>query len=224
MQTSNTERPALEDLLPFYATGTLDAAETRQVEAALERDAELARRYGLVQDELAATVQLNESLGAPSAQAMQALFARIEAAPARQPKARFDLRAWLGERLSPRPLAWASAMAAVILLQAAVLGGLYLTQKHTNGTFETASYQDGMNTAAKPAGTFAIVGFAPDATVGQISQMLEARRAVIIGGPRAGGLYTVRLSNEVMPAAERDRAIAALRSETAAVRFIGPAD
>ncbi len=55
----------------------------QRVETALATDPELARRYELVREELAQTIHLNETLGAPSPRAMQALFAKIDAEPAR---------------------------------------------------------------------------------------------------------------------------------------------
>jgi hypothetical protein len=50
-----------------------------RVEQALAGDRELARRYELVRQELAVTIHLNETLGAPSARAMEKLFAAIDA-------------------------------------------------------------------------------------------------------------------------------------------------
>src|SRR6476660_9173943 len=69
MSTTNndeSERRAIEDLLPWHAAGTLSRRDTKRVEEALARDPELARRYELVREELAGTVELNETLGAPS--------------------------------------------------------------------------------------------------------------------------------------------------------------
>ncbi|MDT9136264.1 hypothetical protein RSW15_24330, partial [Escherichia coli] len=71
MNTANENgRSEIEDLLPWHAAGTLSAREAQSVEAALARDPELKRRYELVREELAQTIHLNETLGAPSARAM----------------------------------------------------------------------------------------------------------------------------------------------------------
>jgi hypothetical protein len=56
------------------------------VEQALAGDRELARRYDLVREELAETIHLNETHGAPSARAMEKLFAAIDAEEARAPR------------------------------------------------------------------------------------------------------------------------------------------
>lgn len=86
MTTANESgRGDIEDLLPWHAAGTLSSRDMQRVETALTEDPELARRYELVRDELAQTIHLNETLGAPSARAMEALFAKIDAEPARTP-------------------------------------------------------------------------------------------------------------------------------------------
>ena len=60
-----------ELLLPWLATGRLNAAEARRVRAALARDPELARDYAAVQDERQAAIALHDELGAPSPRAMR---------------------------------------------------------------------------------------------------------------------------------------------------------
>src|SRR5579863_3949918 len=94
MSTVNQNEPGeIELLLPWHAAGTLSRRDTQRVEAALASDPELARRYELVREELGQTIHLNETLGAPSARAMQALFAKIDAEPARRPAPSLDLGA-----------------------------------------------------------------------------------------------------------------------------------
>jgi anti-sigma factor RsiW len=75
----------LELLLPWHAAGTLDAPDARRVEDALARDPELARHYAVIREEYAATIAVNENLGAPSMRAVQKLFAAIDAEPACRP-------------------------------------------------------------------------------------------------------------------------------------------
>jgi anti-sigma-K factor RskA len=78
MIDEESERHEIEALLPWYAAGTLSRREADLVERALTGDSELARRYDVVRQELTATIQLNETLGAPSARAMEKLFAAID--------------------------------------------------------------------------------------------------------------------------------------------------
>src|SRR5213080_2546423 len=126
------ERHDIEALLPWHAAGTLNRRDTDRVEQALAGDRELARRYDLVREELAETIHLNETLGAPSARAMEKLFAAIDAEEARAPRRRrsFDLGGRLSELLSgfaPRTLAWSAIVGALaILAQGAIIAGVVL--------------------------------------------------------------------------------------------------
>jgi len=80
------ERHEIESLLPWHAAETLNRRDAERVERALAEDVELAQRYELVREELAETIRLNEMLGAPSARAMEKLFAAIGAEEARAPR------------------------------------------------------------------------------------------------------------------------------------------
>src|SRR5262249_26823636 len=79
MINKRLERQEIERLLPWHAAGTLSRREADLVERALAGDTELAQRYDLVRQEFAETIDLNETLGAPSERAMEKLFAAIEA-------------------------------------------------------------------------------------------------------------------------------------------------
>src|SRR5262247_4886315 len=91
------EREDIEAMLPWHAAGTLSRRDAERVEQALAQDAELARRFELVREEMAETIHLNETLGAPSARVAQRLFAAIEAeeTSATPRPLKFDLSAWL---------------------------------------------------------------------------------------------------------------------------------
>jgi hypothetical protein len=65
-----------------------DGHDADRVEQVLAGDRELVRRYELVRQELAETTCLNEALGAPSARAMEKLFAAINAEEVRAPRRR----------------------------------------------------------------------------------------------------------------------------------------
>ena len=109
----------IEELLPWHAAGTLSRSDARRVEQALADDPELARRYELVRDEFGETIHLNETLGAPSAHAMEKLFAKIDAEPARKAALSFSFTARVTEffaGFSPRTLAYAGSAAAIAIL------------------------------------------------------------------------------------------------------------
>ncbi len=83
----------IELLLPWHAAGTLNARDSRRVDEALARDPGLARQYAVIREEYAGTIDLNENLGAPSARAMQKLFAAIDAEPPGRQRASFNVAA-----------------------------------------------------------------------------------------------------------------------------------
>ncbi len=211
MNTADEDRSEIEDLLPWYAAGTLDHDAARRVEAALTGDPDLARRYERVREELKQAVQLNETLGAPSPRATDALFAKIDAEPARKPVTSADLFARIAEffaSLSPRTLAWGAAAAALALvLQAGVIGGFMLKEK-TPGGYETAS--EATKTAG--AGAFVLIRFQPQAEADEITKFLQANKLTVAGGPSAGGLYIVRVAATKLPAADLQRVVMRLQN------------
>jgi anti-sigma-K factor RskA len=71
------KRDEIETLLPWYAAGTLSRSDADRVEQALASDQELAQCFELIRKELAETIYLNETLGAP--RAAEKLFAAIDA-------------------------------------------------------------------------------------------------------------------------------------------------
>jgi hypothetical protein len=186
------EREEIEVLLPWYAAGTLSRRDTARVEDALSNDAELARRFEMVREELGETIRVNESLGAPSARAMKALFEKIDAEPARRPaSSSFNLMGRISEfmaSLSPKTLAYAGGVAAIaLLLQAGVIGTL--VGERTGRVPDLASAPA---TVAAPQGVEALIRFSPQANAAEIAAFLDANKASIVGGPTEG-LFRVRV-------------------------------
>ena len=65
MKTNENNAPDnLEALLPWHAAGTLNRRDADVVERALAQDAELARHFAMVREEMTETILLNEALGA----------------------------------------------------------------------------------------------------------------------------------------------------------------
>jgi len=216
------EREEIEALLPWHAAGTLSRREADMVERALAADTDLAAQYETIREDLAETIVANESLGAPSARAMQKLMADIEAdvSTARRVRSSFNLGEWLSERLSsfsPRTLAWsATAAALAVVLQAGLLAGMFVSEKQ-GGNFHTASVQTDQTIKS---GTYALISFAPQASVADVTKLLETYKIAVIEGP-TGGVYTVRLAVTGMPKEELAQMVKRLQDESA-VRFIGP--
>ena len=201
------EPSEIEMLLPWHAAGTLNARDARRVDDALARDPGLARQYAAIQQEYAETIHLNESLGAPSARAMQKLFAAIDGEPVRKPSVSFNISARIAgffAKLSPRTLAWSASLGALLLLlQAGVIGAVLMTKQNTS--FQTASLSPNAPSPGAPITRAlgseppprALVRFAPDARVADIMALLDNYQASIIDGAR-GGLFRLQFANRAM--------------------------
>jgi hypothetical protein len=202
---TNEARELPEDvelLLPWHAAGTLSRRDAARVEQALANDNELATRYELIREELGEAIRLNESLGAPSARAMQSLFAKIDAEPVRKPKVSFSLTVWITEFVAgfqPRTLAYgATAAALAIVLQAGILAGVFVKERAVGP--QLASYTQNDPTGE---GSFVLIRFNPQASVADISNFLEENKATIVDGPAAGsGLFRLRIAEAPLSQSE----------------------
>ena len=196
------EPSEIEMLLPWHAAGTLNARDARRVDEALARDPVLARQYAAIREEYAETIDLNESLGAPSARAMQKLFTAIDAEPARKPSQSLNISGRIVgffASLSPRTLAWSSSLGALaLLLQAGVIGSVLVKNQPTS--FQTASLsmdQPITRSLGQEAPPRALVRFAPDARVADITALLDNYQAAIID--TRGGMFRLQFGNKAMP-------------------------
>jgi hypothetical protein len=201
------EPSEIELLLPFHAAGTLNARDVRRVDEALASDPELARQYAVIREEYAETIHLNESLGAPSARAMQKLFTAIDGEPVRKPSVSVNLSARVSEffaSLSPRTLAWSASLGAVaLLLQAGLIGAVLV--KNQTASFQTASLsmnepssgpitRDLGSSIAPPR---ALVRFAPEARIADITALLDTYQASIVDGAK-GGMFRLQFGSKAM--------------------------
>jgi anti-sigma-K factor RskA len=210
------ERQEIEALLPWHAAGTLNRRDRERVERAIANDSDLARRLMLVREEQQETIHLNESLGVPSARAMEKLFAAIEAegapAPVRRP---FDLAGRISAFLSgfaPRTVAYAAAAATVaFFLQTAVLTTV-LVKDQPDVTTELAG-------AKVTSNVHAVVRFAPQATSSEIISLLNAHGAEVVNGPGRNGTFDIRFTNDP-PKPEIVKVVQRMQSQTRVVEFI----
>lgn len=224
MTTKQDNRAEISMLLPWYAAGTLSAAETRRVADAIANDPELAARLEDIREEASETLLLNESLGVPSRRAADKLFAEIDAEQAAHPrvyKPKFSLAGWLGEKLalaSPRTLAVAASAAALIIaLQAGALIGTIGGDKSVSG-FETATAPGTIATS----GPQLLVNFVPTATAADIESVLKEAGGVIVDGP-AGGIFRIQIGPSNLDPAGVERIMLMLRDKPQIVRFVAPA-
>ena len=192
----------IELLLPWHAAGTLNARDARRVEEALAREPELARQYAVIREEYTETIALNESLGAPSVRAMQKLFAAIDAEPQVTVRPSLPLSARVSAfvaGLSPRTLAWSASLGAIgLVFQAGVIGAVLL--KNQSVAYQTASLS--MNepitrALGEQTPPRALVRFVPEARISDITVLLDAYQATIVGGAK-GGMFELQFGNKTM--------------------------
>lgn len=195
------EPSQIEMLLPFHAAGTLNTRDSGRVDEALARDPELARQYAVIREEYAETIHLNESLGAPSARAMQRLFAAIDVEPPRERSSSLNLFAWLTRffaSLSPRTLAWSGSLGAIVLLlQAGVIGAVLVDNQAS--TFQTAplsANEPKTRDAGAGAPLRALVRFKPDARAAEITSLLDSYHASIVD--TKGGLFRLQFGHSAI--------------------------
>ena len=197
------EPSEIEMLLPWHAAGTLNARDARRVDEALARDPELARQYAVIREEYAETIHLNESLGAPSARAMQKLFAAIDGEPARKPSAvAQSLGADRG--ILRKPFAADAGLVGEPRRAGAAAAG----RRDRRGAGEepdlvvpdgVAEHQRApitrdLGAAAPP---HALVRFAPEARIADITALLDSYQASIVDGAK-GGMFRLQFGNRAM--------------------------
>ncbi len=215
------EPSEIEMLLPFHAAGTLNARDARRVDEALAGDPALSRQYAVIREEYAETIGLNESLGAPSARAMQKLFAAIDAEPVRKPSVSVNISARVSDffaKLSPRTLAWSASLGAMaLLLQAGVIGAVLM--KNQTASFQTASLS--MDAPSAPvtrdlgivaSPPRALVRFKPEARIADITALLDNYHASIVDGAR-GGMFRLQFGNKPLGKDETANLIGRLQGE-----------
>jgi hypothetical protein len=204
------EMQAIEELLPWYAAGTLDGESVKRVEAALAREPKLQESLRLAREDRDETLTLNERLGAPGSQVWARVSAVAQAEPVRPTlwSRLLAIAAPPSSRTTLMPGRWAWAAAAalvVIVLQGGAIVALVSTK--TRPDYETAS-----QSPASAEGAAVLVAFAPDANLRQVAELLQKYRASVVDGPR-GGMFRLRVGDKTMPKDQFDAIVAALRAE-----------
>jgi anti-sigma factor RsiW len=194
-----------EELLPWYVTGQLDAADTELFERHLTACARCQRTLGL---EPALIGQIRAF--APDLESGWArLRSRIEARPAR--RSRITLAAGELWDFLRRPVVAAVAGAQVAFLAA----GAWLLQPLSQPAFVA------LGSSQVAAGANIIVMFKPDAREADLRAALAASGASLVGGPTDADAYLLHV-----PAGARPSALAKLgadRNVTLAQPIDGPA-
>src|SRR5262249_8677431 len=118
----------------------------------------------------------------------------IDAEPAREARPSFNLSARISgflASLSPRALAWSAGVGAVVLLlQAGVIGAVLIQ----GANYQTASFSAGEHEVMAQAPPRALVRFARDARMADITALLDTYQASIIGAK--GGMFRLQFGDK----------------------------
>ncbi len=215
-----SEADEIAALLPWYVSGKISPADKARVDAYAKDHPELVRQIALAREEADAVFAANQEIHVPWA-AVDKLRESLEANPTvrmQAVKASFiDRIGALLDALTPRQLAYAGLAAVLALaIQAGALSSLLL---HNQGAYHTASGPS----EALGKGTFALVAFQPAAPQSTVTAFLADSGFTIIDGPRAGGLYRLRISEEVLDSAAAATAIEKLKARADLVSFAAAA-
>jgi anti-sigma factor RsiW len=218
-RTNGAEREEIELLMPWYVTGKLDEDDLARVERWLAAHPEDRRLVELARGEADADFAANEAIPLPGRHVLDGLMQTIEADPKRRMgKAAGSLWqrcvGWVGD-LEPRTLALAGVTAALLILAQAASIGTLVMQRGTNG-YTTAS---GTKGGEMDSGTFALVSFVPAASAEAITKLLAESGAEIVEGPKAGGLYRVRIASGKLDETAASAALEKLKSRIDLVAF-----
>ena len=122
----------------------------------------------------------------------------------------------------------------IVLLQAGVITRLVM-QEHESAappvqaaaaadmpTFETASAP--IVTRGLEVDSYALVRFAPQASIADINKFLDAHDAAIVDGPKAGGVYRVRVAHGSLSRQQLARVVKELEADKSIVSFAAPSE
>lgn len=209
---SGAEHLALQDLLPWYASGALDEDEAGQVQQHL-RDCATCR------DDLAWQRKLLETeaplpAGLDPERALARLMPQLEELPSTPAVAPSDAAPGLVQRLR----AWLSASGwqgwalGAQFAALAVLASLLLMPRAEVQTYQAL----GRGAAATPD---LLVVFKPVARLEQVQRLLQAHSAQIVGGPTVTGAYMLEVEHsrqaQLLSALRADPAVELAESLTA---------
>ena len=211
------EREEIEMLLPWYVTGRLDEADAARVAAYLERHPEMAEREKLSRAERNETAHLNALAEDHPPADVDRFMARIAATRHGEAPSETGAMAWL-RGLMDAPfgggLRWAGAVAVIVIAVQAVTLATLLVPRAINDYEMAGTGQDALD------GSFVLVRFADDASVDAIAQMLSELNMTISDGPKAGGLFTVRIGPADLGAEDRKTRTAELSARKDLVVFV----
>ncbi|WP_295806049.1 hypothetical protein [uncultured Nitratireductor sp.] len=194
----SNRRDRLEALLPFFLNGTLSGAELREVEEWLASDPQAMASLAEAEGEYSATLADNEAIR-PTDDALARFSEALaeEAGPEKMAKPAFRERLARILPAFPVQAAWVAAgLALAILVGQTVWLGLSQTEQYS-----VAGAED-------DDAPFAFVTFTAEASMADVSALLDESEVEIAAGPLPDGLYRVLIPAET--AAQYDEIVAGL--------------
>lgn len=221
--TENVEKidqETFESLLPWYVSGRLGETESEQVSAFLKDNPEFSMQLDLIKEEQEEVYQSHEMLGTPSAGALDKLMKDIEAEKSSKlfslPKMDRIFEAFSEFFGSARPVAFATAM-AVIIVQMIAIGALMFEPQGSKDRYIPAS---GPESKVVAKGSVVLMAFAGEASIADVTELLSSMDAKVIKGPEANGMFRVQVSDKKLSDAELQKVIKDLRSHTKIVKLV----
>ena len=241
---SNTEptEDKLRALLPWYVTGKISDHDRALVESGLKAHPALTRELELIRIECRSVEAVAEQVLVPSdvmwdklatrmaderrsqtAGAAESSSERSLAAPAGSGSFQDVIaafKAWAAGFMRPLPqTALAGIAAAVIILQAVIIGYLWSAQDQ-GASYQTASGSFGEQLDRT---TRLLITFRQGATIDRVTNLLRHIGAQTVSGPKSSGFYIVQVNISPSDTPAIDRLVAQLRGRPDLVSFVTPA-
>jgi hypothetical protein len=205
---SAEEHAFCSELLPWHASGSLDAIRARRVEAHLERCAR-CRADALREEAIVQAMSQPRGVELAPQAGLARVMERIEARESRRRLWSWPLRAAFGPGVQ-RPLVIALAIQALVIVM--MTGVLTISLRDAPGS----GYRTLSATVVDPAGASRVrIVFADELTMGDLRERLADIDAVIVAGPEGPGIYTLEVRGNL------DDALGALRTQPG-VRLVEP--
>jgi anti-sigma factor RsiW len=213
-----SERDEIEMLLPWYATGRLDAADTARVADWIARDPLLANHLKMIEEEHSQVVASAETVRMPAGMSQRTLSVIPGTARAGGVIDRFS--DWLDaaiSSLSPSRLKWVAAAALLLIALQATSIGVLLQGYGNQGDYRTAS---GRSISAD--GTFVLVRISDVASVATLNSALKSLEATIVAGPTAEGFYRIRIGSTSTDETARTASIERMKARSEIFTLVLP--
>lgn len=226
--TMNNETEVLSEsdeiaaLLPWYVTGRITAEDRAKVDSYAATHPDVKRQISIAREEADQIFSANAEIEGPHFALDKLLKSVAESPSARLHAAGTSIVDKLGNfiaSLAPRQLAYAAMTGALALALALVAGGIGARLVQPPGEYTVASKEG----ASAGVGTFALVSLQPGAPAGTLSAFLAENALAIVDGPKAGGIYRLRLSTEVLSEDAQKSALDKVKARTDLFAFVAAA-